>query len=228
MRPVRGRLRLGDFLAGWREGRRGLPVLVRADSGKVTMVPTGQLLSTWAGADARVHDVYRKLIARTGDARVELASIEPSRELLNGRIDDLGAQLRHALAAGPGTDRRMGEDNLPESLVVRRRAQEHDRRIGYLRRTISEARNSLQALDSREKQLHESVRVALDAARAQARLILADADCRVAGYLKGACRTHPDPQGLAGAPAELRRPEPRWLTAARPEDLIAINEEDSR
>jgi hypothetical protein len=122
----------------------------------------------------------------------------------------------------------MGEKNLPESHVTRRRAAELERRKQYLRKGITEARSQLVALETRQLYLEASIQVALSAALGDANVIGAQADRRVTSYLRGACRTHPDPHAVAAASGDLRRPTPAWLSLASAHDLISTVEEDGQ
>ena len=225
LRPQRRTSVLRDSWAGWVDGRVGLPV-VTADGAHLTLVPTGHMLSAWALSVQGIDDRYRALVAETAEDRVEYATAEPRRKALRYRLLEVAEELSRLEATDPATDRRLGEDHLPESHVVRRRATELERRRRRLRREISEARDELVVLETRQLHVEARIQVALSAALGDAKVIGAQADRRVANYLKGACRTHPDPQAVATASADLRRPEPAWLSLASAQDLISTVEED--
>ena len=226
-RPKRRRVALRDFWSGWVDGRRGLPV-VNAASGQLALVPTGHMLAAWALAGQQIDDSYSALISLTADDRVEYASAEPRRNALLVRVEEYSDRLAQLVETGPARERRMGEKNLPESHVTRRRAGELERRKRYLRKEITEARNELVALETRQLHVEARIQVALSAALGDAKVIGTQADRRVASYLTGACRTHPDPQTVAAASANLRRPEPAWLSLASAQDLISTVEEDGK
>jgi hypothetical protein len=214
-----------DFWSGWVDGRRGLPVVTANTRGPV-LIPTGHMLAAWALSGQRMDDRYRALVSQTADDRVEYASAEPRRNALTVRIEEYSDRLVQLVEAGPTRERRLGEQNLPDSHVTRRRAGELERRKRHLRKEITEARNELVALETRQLHVEARIQVALSAALGDANVIGAQADRRVASYLKGACRTHPDPQTVAAASADLRRPEPAWLNLASAQDLMSTVEED--
>lgn len=226
-RPKRRRVALRDFWSGWVDGRRGLPV-VTVEGGRLLLVPTGHMLAAWALAGQRTDDRYRALVSQTADDRVEYAAAEPRRKALGVRTGEYSDRLEQLIETGPVRERRIGEKRLPESHVTRRRAGELERRKRDLRKVITEARNELVALETRRLHVEARIQVALSAARGDANVIGAQADRRIAGYLKGACRTHPDPQTVAAASADLRRPEPAWLSLASAHDLISTVEEDGK
>lgn len=226
-RARRRRVAFRDFWSGWVDGRRGLPV-VSTDAGRVSLVPTGHMLAAWALAGQGMDDRYRALVSQTADDRVEHASAEPRRNALGVRIEEYSDRLAQLVETGPARERRMGEKNLPESHVTRRRAVELERRTRHLRAEITEARGELVALETRQLHVEARIQVALSAALGDANVIGAQADRRVASYLKGACRTHPDPQAVAAASADLRRPEPEWLELASAHDLMSTVEEDGK
>lgn len=208
-----------DHWAGRRDGRRGLP-LVRPNADGAVVEPPGHLLSIWTHAEHRIDLRFRELVTQTSQDRVEHAAAAPRRQLLQLRISEYEKRLAAHLAAGPETARRMGEADLPDSLITRRRANEFERRSRYLRKVITESRQELTALEVRQLELAERLDVALDAAQSDGRGLVTQAERRVAAYLKGAGRTHPDPSALIAAAPDLRMKQPTWLAFATAEDLI--------
>lgn len=221
-----GRFSWSDRVAGWFDGRRGLPLVVMHDR-RPEVVPSGHLRAIEALASAHLDDRLGKLMTQTADDRVEHASARPRREYLTARIADHTGQLDVLLAAGPDRDRRMGERRLAEAHVVRRRAAEHDRRIRELRSQITEAGSELAALETRQLQLAAQVGDALATAQSDAKAVLSAADRRAANYLKGACRTHPDPASLIAPSAHLMHPQPDWIAFRSAKDLMSTFEEDA-
>lgn len=208
-----------DHLAGRRDGRRGLP-LVRRSSDAASVEPPGHLLVIWSDAEHRIDLRFRELLTQTSADRVEHAAAGPRLETLQARIAEFQQRLAALMAAGPATGRRMGEAELPESLVLRRRANEFERKARYLRKEITESRNGLVALEVRQLELAERIDVALDAAQSDGRALATTAERRVAAYLKGAGRTHPDPSALIAAAPTLSWRPPTWLEFAGTHDLI--------
>jgi hypothetical protein len=228
-RPSSGARRrfLRDRFSGVLDGRRGLPAVAVPHAGLPTVVPTGHLLAIWSLAAQQLDDRHRAMMAQTADDRVELASAPPRREYLEQRIRDYSARLDQNLAAGPARERRMGEQDLTAEHVARRRRNEQERRIRHLRKEITQARTDLVALETRQLQLAARIETALAVAQGDAQAIGSRADRRVASYLKGACRTHPDAHLVVAASAALRRPEPEWTRLHTAQDLITTAEEDA-
>lgn len=216
------RLFLRDYRAGWLDGRRGLPIITSAPAPeRPEIVPSGHLLGTWALAGQRMDQRWRALVAQTADDRVEHASTDPRRQALTNRLADDRARLAQLQETGPAAIRRMGESALPESQVTRRRERELERRLRQQRREIRASLDELAGLETRQLALAARLEVALTAAQGDAAVIGADADRRVASYLKGACRTHPDPQSVVAATAVLRRADPDWMGLQSAHDLIS-------
>lgn len=210
-----------DRWAGWRDGRRGLPQ-VRGSTDGPRIEPSGHLLSTWAAASQRIDTRFRELLAQTADDRVELAGSRPRRAVLRLRVEEHERRLAVLREQGPDPDRRMGEAALPDSQVQRRRRAEFARQLRRLRKQVTEARNELADLESRQLHLAARIEVSLDAAQGDARVLTVNGDRRVASYLKGACRTHPDPSAIVAASAALRRPDPDWMSVTNAHDLMNL------
>lgn len=220
-----GRRAWREHLAGWRDGRRGMPVL-GSDGDGVELVQTAHMLSVWSQADERLGTEYARLLERTRADRTEYRQHEPRIAHLKTSLAEFQERLRVAEAAGPESGRRMGEHLLPDDQVQRRRRREFERRLRYLRKEIAERRNELTALEARRLQLEEQMEAALREARASGQRALGTAHRRIATYLKGACRTHPDAAALAHAVDPLRPSRPGWLELNSARDLMTTTEDD--
>jgi len=164
----------------------------------------------------------RALLADTHADRVEQASAEPRMRMLRIRIEEHEERLSAALAHGPGQQRKMGEARLPDSQVGLRRAAEHDRLVAGLRARIAGARAELEAIETGQLQQLARIDAAIRRAHATVRAHRARADRRIAAYVRGAARTHPDVPGLLGAAGGLAIPEPPWLRASSADDLLSM------
>lgn len=220
--PV-GRRTWRDFVVGWRDGRRGIPLLLVAGEG-VAVAPSGHLHSMWAQLAQDLATEHRWLLAQTREDRMEFAVYEPKIGYLFQSLRESEDELSATIAQGPATGRRLGERALPEDQVQRRRRLEHEQRVREVREEIAKQRNELSALGSRKLALESSIEAALRESVARGQRSIGATNHRIAAYLKGAARTHSSTADLAQAAVTAGPELPSWMQLTTARDLMAATE----
>lgn len=212
-RPAR-RGTLRHWMAGWRDGRSCRPSLEPGAA-----VPD-RLLLLVSDAARTVEQHWAALLIQTRPGRLEIAALPDEIRRAEARRDGALAELAQHRAAGPDLTRRFGEAQLPAELVRSRRKREHARRTAELTEARDTRTNYVHMKVQRQRELGQHLVVALEAAKAAARADLTGYDARAAAYVRGALRTHFDPNGLALQAHRFTIPRAEWLRLADPEDLL--------
>lgn len=202
------------WVAGWRDGRSCRPSLEPGAA-----VPD-RLLLLISDAARAVEGHWAALLAQTRAGRLELAALPDEIRRAEARRDGALAELALHRAAGPDLTRRFGEAGLPAELVRSRRHREHARRSAELTEARDKRTNYVHMKVQRQRELGQHLVVALEAAKAAARADLTGYDARAAAYVRGALRTHFDPNGLDLQAHRFTIPRAEWLRLADPQDLL--------
>jgi len=163
-------------------------------------------------AQLRATEIEETIATRVSLARIIAPEGERAREEL--RLEELVEREEEVRANGPATNRRLGEDHLPETLVSLRRQREHDRRLRAARRRVELQRTVLSALAAREHALRAGLVEARRITDARVRLAGAERRSEAVTYLDGALGTHPQRRLLSEVALELTPRLPAHLTTA--------------
>lgn len=191
--------------AGRRDGRRFLPAL-----GPDAAQPAHwhQISSTFQSI-AQAH--WTELVIGVGPERIQRAELLPELERARRRYHRAAQALQDHLAEPPVVERRHGEERLPSDLVARRRTREHEKRAALLRESRTRKLNYVFQLEQKRQGLEKAItgrmRVEQSAVKEQHRLFSIAAEA----YLKGAQRTHHDPEALVRETYRFFLPLPLWV-----------------
>jgi hypothetical protein len=158
-------------------------------------------------AALHAHEVEETVAVRVSLARLVGPAGERARE--DARLQYLQARLDDLKAQGPRSDRRLGEEDLPEGLVQLRREREHERRLRASRKRVEEQRTAISTLAAKEHALRAGLVEARRATETQLQLVGADRKAEAVSYLNGALRTHPERPLLSALVPELAPRLPR-------------------
>lgn len=188
-------------LRGRSDGRRALP-LVTHDGGQRT--PALRRLGdeiVWEANDVLAHAVSKGAPTRVALAKLTAAGGEIDRE--TDRLQLMLARRDAVLAEGPHTERRLGEDGIPDFLVALRRQREHERRLRKAEKKVEGQRTLLSKLAAQEQALRAQLLEITRDTDAQVRLVGVERRARASMYLNGAVRTHRQKPLLMASLAEL-------------------------
>lgn len=186
---------------GRRDGRRGLPLVSLAGG------QPSPLLHRLGDDVVREVALLRALeVDDTVELRVSLAKLvgpAGERDREEQRLQHLLIRLQELQENDPDSVRRLGEEDLPEEFVQRRRRQEHERRVRSARKRVETQRTEVSKIAAKEHALRASLTEARRATEAQVRLVGAERKAEAAAYLHGALRTHPERPLLSALVPEL-------------------------
>lgn len=188
LRVVRWLVHLMYTARGRRDGRRGLPD-VSGDGTQPT--PALRHLADEIAWEADL--VVARAVSDAAATRVALAKLTAAGGGLdreNQRLQLLIERRDAVVAEGPQAGRRLGEEELPESFVLRRRQREHQKLVRKAAKKVEDQRTALSKLAAHEEVLRAQLAENAREVEAQLRLVGADRRAEASCYLNGAVRTH--------------------------------------
>lgn len=173
---------------GRRDGRRGLPAV---SSDGATPTPTLYHLADEMGWEADL--LVAQAVSDATATRVALAKltvaggqIDRERDRLQLLIERRAAVLSDELTG----ERRLGEEDLPDCVVVLRRQRERHKRLRRAEKRLEDQRTALAQLVAHEEALRTQLSESARHLEAQIRLVGAERRAEASSYLNGALRTH--------------------------------------
>ncbi len=212
---------VGDRRAGRQDGRRGLPE-VRPHG-----VLTPRLEEIHTAHATALAGVWQSFLDETAGLRVTVDGARRDCEQRRARVEMREERLAQVLRDGVAAGRRHGEESLTEDLVRRRRRREFDRRVAKARGALDAERSEL--AEAEVRLIRQEASLEEHRIRTAARgLRLHEHACdRAVRYVRSACRSHPDRQGLVRATASSGRDgrgllpaPPVWLGTQRSAPLV--------
>ena len=197
---------------GRRDGRRSLPLVTPE-----TAVPTPVLDRLRDQMSREVAQLLAAEVESMVPTRVSLARLvapEGERAREEARLHEMLVRLEEVRAGGPATDRRLGEDHLPDALVRLRRQREHERRIRAARKRVELQKSTVSGLAAREQALRAGLVEARRSTDARVQLAGAARRSEAASYLDGTLATHPQRRLLSEVALELTPRLPAHLATA--------------
>lgn len=206
--------------AGRRDGRHFLPAVA---PGAVQPAHWQQINSAFqAAAQSR----WTELVTVVAEDRIELAKLLPEIERAEKRHARAEQALAVHLANPPVIERRHGENRMPDDLVKRRRAREYDGITALLTESRTRKLNYWyqlgQGREGLEKAMTGQLRIAQSTIKEQHRLASLGVDL----YLKGAQRTHHDPEALLREAHRFILPLPAWVVIDDLGEFLKLIEEN--
>lgn len=194
------------YWVGRRDGSRCLPGL------STGAPPPAHLQRVSAASTSVLERRWTELLAQTEAGRIALSRLIPEVARAEQRRDLARAALDRHLATAPGEDRRFGEDRVPQDLVRRRRMREHGTAAQALTVERDRTRNYVTQLVQQRSELESRMSLELEVAQSQAREQHRLFTRSVTSYLRGAQRTHHDPEGLIKQYRAFILPLPAWVS----------------
>lgn len=222
---------LADWFHGWRDGKRGVPVMPRLaapgeredplavsaavdhfdDTRRLVTTPRLEVLRRRA-AEQTTREKTTYLAARDPLYR-EAEALIPTVDEWRHRVAEAAARLDRARVAPAEEDlkeRRTGETDRPDTLVRQRRLAEHARRLADAEAAHEQARSRLTAHLRRQAELSETLQHHDRAFRARERRVNEHAGRRVATYWQQLVRSHDDGPGLNSQLRPIGPDLPGW------------------
>lgn len=194
-----------DYWAGRRDGSRCLPVL---DPGAE---PPAHVQRISSGCASVLERRWTVLLVLTDDDRLALSRLLPEIARAEVRRETARTALAEHLTSEPGGERRFGEEMVPDDLVRRRRRREYDRATETLTAERDRTRNHVTQLVQQRRELETRMSLQLEIAQSEARGQHRLFTRSVSSYLRGAQRTHHDPESLIRLYATFAPPLPEWV-----------------
>ena len=196
MKPIRyGQWRRWtDAFHGRRDGRAGIPAKLPAGApaGPVTTPHREALIRLAQDAFSYEHLAYTRLVAEPHRRiRAEQARLEAARSALTWAMLGFDADAR-TLTAAETTRRRLGEEHQPETVIVQRRRNDHQKLLSRSRSAVTRAQADIAAIEAdlglalQEAQQHHQ------AAVIRVERIHEHIHRRLAVYRRALVRAHPD------------------------------------
>lgn len=204
------RLRSGDWRHYWigrRDGSRCLPVL--DDNASTSPAHLQTIVTACAGA---LEQRWTQLLLETEQDRLTLSRVLPELARAENRREAAALALAEHLATDPAEGRRFGEELVPQDLVRRRRRREYDRITDARTAERDRTRNYVTQLLQDRRQLESNMALRLEVAQSEAREVHRQCTRSASAYLRGAQRTHHDPDGLIRQFASFTPPLPDWVS----------------
>lgn len=194
------------YLAGRRDGRRCLPVLDAAAA------PPAHLQRIRTAMSSVLDRRWTALLVQTNDDRLALSRLLPEIDRAEVRRDIARADLEAHLASPVRVERRFGEDRVPDDLVRRRRHREHAERTAALTADRDRTRNYVSQLLQQRSELESRMLLRLEIAQSEAREQHRLFSLGTKAYLRGAQRTHHDPESLVRLSPIFDFDLPEWAS----------------
>lgn len=212
---LRTRLKAWEhYIAGWRDGRRGLPV---PEQGRFT-----RLQQLQHQLDQACEQYRLDFSSATEHDLLMLAALGPEIERAAARYSEAEEALARFRALPRDTSPRFGEERMPNELVVTRRERERLREFDRLEELRRRHRNYLYQLRTEQAFRESRVQQSFAAASAKVRVAHGRHSTWLRAYIRGAERTHYNPPALLNAIDHLDLQLPGWLVAP-----IALNPDPS-
>lgn len=192
-------------VAGWADGRRYLPSLDESAPAPAHLQRIG--LAFASVAERR----WTALLVETDDDRLTRSRLLPEMQRAATRAQVARGALDAHLGQPMVASRRFGEDRVPEDLVRRRREREHRARTEALTADRDRTRNYVTQLEQQRDELESRMLAQLELAQTEARELRDLAWMAAHAYLRGAQRSHHDPQALVAAFPRFEYRLPDWV-----------------
>ena len=224
MRPIRygPAKRWTDALHGRRDGRAGIPAkhVKGGPAGPVTTPHREALIRQAQDAFGYEHLEYRRLVS--GPHRrimAERARLEAARSTLAWAKKAYDDEAR-PLAGPDASQRRLGEEHHPETVIVQRRRMEHQKVVARARIAVTRAEADIAVIEADLAQAVQEAEQQHRAAVTRVQRIHEHIHRRLAIYRRSLVRVHPD-GAWANMVLSVQAPEiPQWALpdAYLPED----------
>ena len=194
------------YVAGRRDGYRSLPVL------DLAAAPPAHLQRIRTALSGVLDRRWTALLVRTDADRLALSRLLPELDRAEARRDVAGAELAAHTATPVRYERRYGEERIPEDLVRRRRNREHAERTAELTAERDRTRNYVSQLGQQRAELESRMALLLEIAQSEAREQHRLFSLGTKAYLRGAQRTHHDPEALVRLTPRFEFDLPTWVS----------------
>lgn len=195
------------YWVGHRDGSHCLPVLDHGAS-----APPAHLQQIATSCASVLERRWTDLLLHTKDDRLALSRLLPELARAEARRDLARLALAEHLTTKPGEARRFGEEHLPLDLVRRRRQREHESATQAVTADRDRTRNYVTQLVQQRRELESRISLQLELAQSEAREQHRLYTRSASSYLRGAQRTHHDPDGLIRQYATYALPLPAWAS----------------
>jgi hypothetical protein len=190
---------------GRRDGTRCLPSLAPGAS------PPEQLRRIATTCSSLLERRWTELLVQTDEDRLTFSRLLPEIARAEVRRDLAATELERHRATKPGEGRRFGEEQVPADLVRRRRQREYDRATTALVGDRDRTRNYVAQLVQHRRELEARMSLQLEIAQSEARQQYRLFSRSASSYLRGAQRTHHDPESLLVQYRTFELPLPDWV-----------------
>lgn len=198
---------LRHYWAGRRDGSRCLPA-VDDDSS----TPPGHLQDIATACAGILESRWTALLVQTERDRIALSGVLPELARATMLREAAALALKEHLATKPEETRRHGEEQLPPDLVLRRRRREYSKATRRLSTDCDRTRDYVTQLLQRRAELESNMSLQLEIAQSEAREQHRLYSRAASVYLRGAQRTHHDPDGLIRKFETFALPRPDWVS----------------
>lgn len=185
--------RLGDWLAGWRDGRRGMPD-VTANGNDFRCAKIDSLNGHFDKASSQLSVAFEE---STAEDRANLTRLRHQVGDLSKQLATHERKLAELIARGPSTQVRIGEEKLGIEFSMIRREREFKNELNRRQQLVTGTRTSLASAAAEAEVLDQRIRSREGCFESQRKALLTTHNRRLAAYLAGVSRTHPNPSAIA-------------------------------
>lgn len=193
----RGR-RIGDWVAGWLDGRRGLPQTCVGDASEGAPQATPRLRRIQHDFDERAALLQRSYARASHESKAKAEQLSHLVATEEWGLERAVVALVEAENARPTVTRRSGEMGIDDSVVLARRSAEQLRLVRSCALEVRRCRQRAGAVRAMLAECEQMIRDLEQDLALAARELSAIYRARIDAYLAGARRSHPEPHELVG------------------------------